>query len=241
MKKYDEEAAVAAVARAVKSFYERVISSMDGLDIKKMMRRKNPYLYKVKGVVKASEIVEATLSAFVSSSEETVFGNTFFEPIALAVSGGEKALAKGIDILVNDKESNTMTVYAVKSGTSVYNSDSKEKQAQNFLLAQKLAKQAKARFVAYVGYCYGKKKNKETPHIYQEIAGKSFWEELTGRADFYLKLIDYIGETPQAHIQSFQASYDKAYNRLLRDFVINFCSEDGAIDWARLVRFNSGD
>lgn len=236
-----EAKAIKAVANAIETFYERVIASMDKLDIKGVMKRKNPYLYKVKGVCKASEIVEATLAAFVSSSEETVFGNTFFEPLALAVSGGEKALAKGIDLIVTDKASNTVTVYAVKSGTSVYNSDSKAKQEQNFLLARTLAKQSKARFVAYVGYCYGRKRSQATPHIYQELVGKAFWAELTGDPDFYLKIIDYIGETPQTYLQAFRQSYDKAYNRLLRDFVCEFCADDGSINWERLVRFNSGD
>ena len=51
----------------------------------------------------AAEIVDSVLTAFVSSSEETIFGNCFFEPIAIAASGGNKALAEGIDIMIQNK------------------------------------------------------------------------------------------------------------------------------------------
>lgn len=94
---YDEQAVVQAIANALDIFYSTLIDKIDGLDIKKVMKRKNPYLYRAKAMQSASEIVESVLNAFVTSSEETIFGNCFFEPIAIAASGGNKALAEGID------------------------------------------------------------------------------------------------------------------------------------------------
>ena len=64
----------------------------------------------------ATEIVDSVLTAFVSSSEETIFGNCFFEPIAIAASGGNKALAEGIDIMIQNNETNTISAIAVKVG-----------------------------------------------------------------------------------------------------------------------------
>lgn len=141
-------------------------------------------------VINVRGYVESVLSAFVTSSEETIFGNCFFEPIAIAVSGGNKALAEGIDLMIQDAESNTIYAIAVKSGPSVFNADSKKRQEQNFMAAAKLAQQAKARYEAYIGYCYGKKKDsgKGKPKMYQELAGKQFWTELTGDEKFYIKI-----------------------------------------------------
>lgn len=48
-----------------------------------------------------------------------------FEPIAIAASGGNKALAEGIDIMIQNNETNTISAIAVKSGPSVFNADSK--------------------------------------------------------------------------------------------------------------------
>lgn len=191
----------------------------------------------------AAEIVESVLTAFVSSSEETIFGKCFFEPIAIAVSNGNKALAEGIDIMIQDKEENVMYAIAVKSGTSVFNADSKKRQEQNFMAAAKLAQQAKARYEAYVGYSYGKKKEsgRAKPKIYQELAGKKFWTKLTGDEEFYKKIITYMGALPEQYVAQYQESYNKAANRLVREFSNIFCKDDGSIDWEKLVEFNSGD
>lgn len=184
--------------------------------------------------------MDSVLTAFVSSNEETIFGNCFFEPVAITASNGNKALAEGIDIMLQDNETNTI---AVKSGPSVFNADSKKKQEQNFMAASKLAQQAKARYEAYIGYCYGKKKDsgRGKPKIYQELARKNFWWKLTGEEDFYIKLIEYMGDLPEKYVARFQESYIKASNRLVREFSNNFCAEDGSIDWEKLVKFNSGE
>lgn len=144
---YDEKAVVHAIAKALENFYGSLIEKIDDLDIVKVMKRKNPYLYRAKAMQNASEIVDSVLSAFVSSSEETIFGNCFFEPIAIAASGGNKALAEGIDIMVEKSDLNIIYAVAVKSGPSVFNADSKKRQEQNFIAASKLAQQAKARYI----------------------------------------------------------------------------------------------
>ena len=240
---YDEKEVVKAIASALETFYASLIEKIDQLDIEKIMKRKNPYLYRAKAMQNASEIVESVLTAFVSSSEETIFGNCFFEPIAIAVSGGNKALAEGVDLMIEDKDENTIYAVAVKSGPSVFNADSKKRQEQNFIAASKLAQQAKARFEAYIGYCYGKKKEsgRGKPKMYRELAGKNFWTELTGDEEFYKKIITFMGTLPEQYVESYHKSYDKASNRLVREFANKFCAEDGSIDWEKLVEFNSGD
>lgn len=240
---YNEEEVIQAIAKALETFYSSLIEKIDGLDIVKIMKRKNPYLYRAKAMENASEIVENVLSAFVTSSEETIFGNCFFDPLAIAASGGNKALAEGIDIMVQDNDSNTIYAVAVKSGPSVFNADSKKRQEQNFMAASKLARQAKARYEAYIGYGYGKKKEsgRGKPKMYRELAGKEFWAELTDDNEFYLKIIRFMGELPEQYVAAYKESYNKAFNRLVREFSNQFCQEDGSIDWEKLVEFNSGD
>lgn len=240
---YDEKEVVQAIATALETFYGTLIQKIDGLNIQKVMKRKNPYLYRAKAMENASEIVESVLTAFVSSSEETIFGNCFFEPIAIAASGGNKALAEGIDIMIQNNEENVISAIAVKSGPSVFNADSKKRQEQNFTAASKLAQQAKARYVAYIGYCYGKKKDsgRGKPKMYQELAGKQFWQAITGDEEFYKKIITYMGTLPEKYVAEYKESYNKAANRLVREFSNSFCKEDGSIDWEQLVEFNSGD
>lgn len=238
---YDEQAIVESIATALDSFYTNLIKKIDSLDIAAIMKRKNPYLFRAKAMNGAAQIIDAILAAFVSSSEETIFGNVFFEPIATAAAQGQKALAEGIDIMV--ERDNSIYAIAVKSGPSVFNADSRKKQEQNFLAAGKLAQQAKKRFVPIVGYGYGKKRTSGhgRPKFYLELAGKDFWTELTGDQEFYIKLIRFMDKLPEKYIELFDISYQKALNRLVREFTQEFCYDDGGINWEKLVRFNSGD
>lgn len=231
-----------AIAQALEAFYQSLLEKIDAIDIDKIMKRKNPYLYRAKAMENAAQIVESVLSATISSSEETIFGNCFFEPVAIAASGGSKSLAEGVDILIDDKAGNTLYAIAVKSGPSVFNADSKKRQAENFNAAGKKAQQAKSRYVPIIGYCYGRKRasGNGRPSIYQELAGQEFWQELTGDKDFYLKIIRYMGKEPEKYVEEYRVSYSKASNRLVKEFTQRFCETDGSINWDKLVQFNSG-
>ena len=156
---YDEKAVFEAVGNALTDFYTALTRTLDNIDVDKILKRKNPYLYRAKGINSAGQIVDGILAAYISSSEETVFGNCFFEPIAIVVSGGQKAVTEGVDITV-DKD-NTIYSIAVKSGTSVFNADSRKRQEQNFQSAQKRAQQARKAYLPVVGYGYGKKKPRQ--------------------------------------------------------------------------------
>lgn len=128
----------------------------------------------------ASEIVEEILRAHVSSSDETLFGNVFFEPLAkwsaehcnpdatVTTSDGE-----GVDITMNNAE--IVRPIAVKSGVNVFNAASKKKQGENFTtLNRRLAKMA-LRFDPVVGYCYGRKKQNPNSKLnFREVAGQEF-------------------------------------------------------------------
>ncbi len=238
----NHEAVEQAIAKALEEFYHSLLAKIDTININDIMKKKNPYLYRAKAIQNASELVESVLSATVSSSEETIFGNCFFEPLAIAASGGNKALAEGVDIMVEDKANNIIYAIAVKSGTSVFNADSKKRQEQNFNAARKLAQQAKAVYEPIIGYSYGKKRStgRGKPTIYKELAGQDFWKELTGDSEFYIKIINYMGKKPEMYLEKYRESYNKASNRLVKQFTENFCDEDGSINWDKLVKFNSG-
>ena len=237
---YDENEVYKAVGEALTTFYTSLSKTLETIDLDKILKRKNPYLYRAKGISSAGQIVDGILSAYVSSSEETIFGNSFFETIAIVLSGGQKAVTEGIDITV-DKD-NTIYSIAVKSGTSVFNADSRKRQEQNFQSAQKRAQQAHKAFFPVVGYGYGKKKSvKGKEKFYQELAGKDFWEWFTGDPTFYTKIITYMGTRPDEYAKAFEDAYANAENRMVRDFTIKFCKEDGSIDWDKLIVFNSGD
>ncbi|RAP19368.1 hypothetical protein C2W59_01152 [Bacillus pumilus] len=226
------------VDELLNNFYQRRIEKINKLKLKDALSRKNPYLYKATGYEDASEIVKEILSAFMSSSDEGIFGDAFFEPLAEAVSGGSVSDAEGVDVTKDLPD--VYQAIAVKSGTNVFNADSRKKQLENFRkLKQRVVKRHK-RFEAIIGYGYGKKYNISQIYDIIEMAGQVFWEELTGDAEFFIKIVDLMKDKPQKHLPEYQKSFDAAVNRFTRDFIDEFCCEDGTIDWKKLLVFNSG-
>lgn len=235
----DEAALEAKVAELLDDFYRRRIERISSLKLKDTLKRKNPYLYRALGVQQAAQIVTEILTAYVASSDEGIFGDAFFEPLAKFVSGGEVSPSEGVDIAV-ETETHYKAI-AVKSGPSVFNAQSRRRQAQDFRsLRNRLFKLGKA-FDPVVGYAYGNKRQRMGADTeFRELAGQAFWQELTGDPDFYLKIIRLMKDKPQQHLQEYQQAFDAAVNRFTKEFIDEFCFEDGSIDWEKLTAFNSG-
>ncbi|GAC1381939.1 MAG: hypothetical protein NVSMB33_08920 [Ktedonobacteraceae bacterium] len=106
------------------------MKKLSDLKLRDVLRKKNPYLFRAIGLQKVSEIVTQILTAYMSSSDETIFGDAFFEPIVKLCSGGVVSPSKGVDVAIE-----TATVYkaiSVKSGPNIFNSSQSEKQDQEF-------------------------------------------------------------------------------------------------------------
>lgn len=227
------------IRRSLDDFYQRRLRKLSELKLSAVLRKKNPYLLKAVGVQKASEIVEEILKAYMSSSDETIFGDAFFEPIAKICSGGTVAPSEGVDVAIE-----TDTLYkavAVKSGPNIFNASQAKRQDQEFKsLGSRLLKLHK-RFDPLLGHGYGRKFSEPTKdRTYRIRSGQAFWEELTGEPDFYLKIIDLMSNAATEHRVAFAEEWNKAINRFEHDFLLNFGNDDGSINWHKLVRFNSG-
>lgn len=225
------------IGRLLDEFYRRRMEKINGLQLKNTLKRKNPYLYRAIGTEKASEIVEGLLSAYMSSSDEGIFGDAFFEPLAKFASQGVVSPSEGVDVAVETE--NKYTAIAVKSGTNVFNSQSKGKQVLEFKSLEARLRKLQKQFDPLVGYCYGRKLKSSNTN-FRELAGQAFWEEITGDEDFYLKIIRLMKEKPQQHAVEYKAAFAAATNRFTAEFIKDFCNEDGTINWDKLTEFNSG-
>ena len=227
------------IKKYLDEFYARRIAKLSGLNLTEALDKKNPYLFRAKGVQQASEIVSELLQAYISSSDESIFGDAFFEPIAKAVSGGQAGGGEGVDII--KETDHGITVYAVKSGANWGNADQWNRQRQNFQALQNRLRKLHKAFDPVMGYGYGRRNtDPKGSRNYRQRSGQAFWEELTGDSDFYLKLIRLMKRYPQEHRVRYQVEWRKAVNRFEREFLNNFSTPDGDINWEKLVEFNSG-
>jgi hypothetical protein len=235
----DTEELEALIGRCLGVFYERRVQKITQLNLRIVLSRKNPYLFRALGIQKASEIVERLASDYIASSDESLFGDAFFEPIAMVASGGSVSDAEGVDFTVESED--TYTAVAMKSGPNPYNASQKKRQSDEFLAVQKRLYRIHKEFDPVLGHGYGRV-NRSNPSLnYRDSSGQVFWREITGDPNFYLKLIGLMKDAPANHRREYQPKWDATINRFTAEFIRDFCLDDGSIDWEGLVRLVSAE
>jgi hypothetical protein len=223
-------------------FHKTRLKCLSDLELKKLLS-KNPYLFKAKNINKAGDLIESLLDAFLSSSEEKIFGD-FLESLAIFIanttSGGFKSGISGLDLeIVRD---NTHYLISIKSGTNWGNAAQHKKLKQDFEIAMKRIKQIdkSCNIQAILGICYGKTK---TSFIngYWKLVGQNFWYFISEDKNLYKEIIEPIGFKAKEHNDNFNQGKAEIINRFTKSFIEIFCSETGKIDWEKLVEFNSGN
>jgi len=245
MKKLNLKSVTQYVEKNIGDFHQRRLDKVNGIKLKEVLKSKNPYLFKAKNVSSASEIVEGILNAYLSSSEEGIFGN-WLERLAIFINDsvyqGRKAGIEGID-LDFDKDGNRYLV-SIKSGPNWGNDSQVKKMIDQFDTARKrLATSGnKGSIICVNGCCYGKSREQseyKSKGNYFKMCGQRFWDFISGEPDLYIKIIDPLGHEATEKNEEFKKSYANLLNRLTKEFLTDFCNDDGSIDWEKLLIFNS--
>ena len=231
------------VNSTIENFHHRRLQILFELTLKQLVR-KNPYLFRAKNITKASELIEGTLDAFLSSSEEKLFGD-FLEDLAVFIAGktinGHKSTAPGMDL--EFEKDGIYHVVSIKSGPNWGNSSQHKRLATDFSDAEKRLRQSfHVKTVQKVlGICYGKVKTTFTKGGYLKVVGQNFWTLISNDPNLYIDIIEPIGYKAREHNESYHQERGKISNRLTRDFIEQFCDETGSIDWPKVLKANSGN
>lgn len=227
----------------IQRFHSRRLERLSQLSLKDLIL-KNPYLFRAKNVNRASELIEQTMAAFLSSSEEKIFGD-FLESLALFVAqqsstNAHKSATSGLDLEFS--KNGVYYVVSIKSGPNWGNSSQHSKLEEDFKKAQIRLRQAsvKLNVVPVLGICYGKSKSVWTRGGYLKLVGQNFWALISGEKDFYIQIVEPVGYRAKEHNERYLLEKDRIANKLTRDFIEHFCDEQGQIDWVSLVKANSG-
>jgi len=220
------------------TFHEAKLRSIKELKLDKLLRRKNPYLFKAKNVRTSEEFIKNIVNAHLSSQEETMFGN-FLERLAQFVCkkifGGNKTPGEDLDL--DFTRDGIRYLVSIKSGPNWGNSQQIKKMKENFKKAKIII--GSQNVVCVNGCCYGRNRN-ENKGDYVKKCGQSFWDFITGDLEFYKKIIEPLGHKAKERNEEFRNEYSMLINRFSKQFMDNFCKENGQIDWEKLVEFNSG-
>lgn len=241
MKKLNMHDVSQYVENNIGTFHEKRIQSLDNLKLEKVLKRKNPYLFKAKYVLTADQIVRGIVDAHISSNEETIFGD-WLEGLALFINSkvydGRKSGITNIDLEFDYKK--TRYIVTIKSGPNWGNSSQIAKMVSDFKTAKKTLRtsNSKMNIIAVNGCCYGIDNQPDKGHYYK-YCGQRFWEFISGEPNLYTELIEPLGHKAKERNDDFLKSYSQMINKFTKEFTTNFCCEDGAIDWNKLVKLNS--
>ncbi len=241
MKPIDLNDVIKYVEDTIGIFHEKRISNLDTLSLSKVLKRKNPYLFRAKHVLTSEEIVKGLVDAHISSNEETIFGD-WLEGLAIFINnkiyGGWKSGIQGIDLEFD--YDNIRYIVNIKSGPNWGNSSQISKMKSDFKTAQRILRtsNSKLNIVCVNGCCYGRD-NKSDKGDYYKYCGQNFWEFISGNKSLYTNIIEPLGHKAKERNDDFINAYSNRINMFTLEFGNMFFDSNGAIDWKNLVEFNS--
>lgn len=224
------------VANNIGTFHLSRLQKLETLQLKQILKRKNPYLFKAKNILTAQDLIKNLTDAYLSSQEETIFGD-FLEGLAIficsKVFNGKKSAAEGIDL--EFKREQTKYIVSIKSGPNWGNSGQIARMRYNFKKARRII--GTGNIVAVNGCCYGRD-NRPNKGDYFKFCGQKFWEFISENKDLYVQIIEPLGHKAREKNEEFLEAYSKLINKFTFEFGKEFCTE-GKINWQALVKFNS--
>lgn len=241
MKKLNLKDVSQYVEQNIETFHRKRIQSLDDLKLSKVLKRKNPYLFKAKYVLTAEQIIRGIVDAHISSNEETLFGD-WLEGLAIFINNkvyqGYKSGITGIDL--EFQKDDVRYIVTIKSGPHWGNSRQIAEMKASFKTAKRTLRTSNSHLniTAVNGCCYGSDNNPDKGD-YFKYCGQRFWEFISGNPNLYTEIIEPIGYKAKEKNEDFIQLYSQMINKFTREFSIRFCKENGEIDWQNLVRFNS--
>lgn len=244
----------------VTPFYNKRLAYLHKMTLAKVIRRKNPYLLKAKNLASPDELVRSIVDAFLSSQEETMFGN-LLESFAVYVSGklygGFKSKRASLDL--EFERDSKYYIVGIKSGTNWGNADQIAVMKSNFKLARIALREAgiKNEIVAVNGCIYGKDNvplkdkrrtrvggvmtviDEEPDKVYYKYAGQDFWHFISGDDMLYREIIKPIAQEARERDETFKRTYNGKVNEMSLEFGNHFLTEVGQIDWLKLIDYVS--
>jgi activator of 2-hydroxyglutaryl-CoA dehydratase len=232
------------VKNNIQKFHDSRLENLEKTDLKGLLRKKNPYLFKAKNIETAQELIESLLNAKLSSSEEEIIG-AFLEELSIFVASrtlnAHKSASRGIDF--EYQMNGTHYLVSVKSGENWGNSSQWKALEGDFKTALRILSQSEhgRNVKCYLGISYGKTKPTLKKGIINQVSGQAFWHMISGRKSFYKDIVEPIGYKARQHNQAFGKKKAKLINKLTREFANDFCDKQGSIVWDNVVEFNSGN
>lgn len=225
------------VEKHIDDFNMKRLEKIQALSVRALLQRKNPYLFVARNVQDAEELATLLISATLSSSEETQFGQTL-ENIAIDVCseafGGVKSAATGIDLeFVRDERRH---IVSIKSGPAWGNSSQISKMRTDFRTAKATIRQGNPSAIveAVNGCCYGR--TDRDYGDYRKVCGIAFWELVSGEPDMSYRLMESLSNEAA---NGWSTDVDDATERIVEELETDWTNSQQELDWRFILNHNS--
>ena len=203
----------------------------------KIIRRKNPFLFRIRTNEDASQFADTAIAAYLSSSEETLFGKVIEDIAAVVCSHGRDGRKSGIaKIDLEYDEGLQRTLVQVKSGPNWGNSMQRDSLIRAFNAANTVLRQGGLTPVCIEGISYGKSERRDLgTHL--RLTGDEFWDEISNSQGTGLNVMRLIGEHAGNGLYDLRAQAKVAMVRYLHETGI---AVNGEMHWERLLALVMG-
>lgn len=224
----------------IDDYHAKRAAKFDDLTLKRMLKRKNPYMFRAHNIQSVSEFADALLAAHISSSDESIFGQ-FLEDLAVFICGetfgGRKSAATGVDL--EFERDGTYYLVAIKSGPNWANSSQWAQLRRNLDSAVTVIRQNRHTSppLGVCGMCYGDRRSSSFG-THRKVYGQNFWSLISGLDDLYLTIIQPLEYRAKEHNDVYLAALNRVRNQFMADISTEFLI-DGQLDWPGIVSFCS--
>ncbi len=238
------------------SFHAKRLATVKNKKLDDVLKRKNPYLFRAKNQT-VIQLVYGIMDAFLSSQEETLFGD-FLEGVAVFVACREFDAHKpnpdelrGVDLLLH--KGTRRYIIEIKSGPNWGNYSQVQRMLTHFKEASEIlqTQYPNQEIVAVNGCMYGKdRKPLKTGKLkaagrsdeivqYWKFCGQDFWYFISNSKELYTDIIRPLGHRSKQRNGEFLEAYDNFINNLVYEFLSKYRNQDGSVAWERLTEFVS--
>ncbi len=229
------------IVRKMAEFYESKLTLIQSVQFEDILQNFTFHWFHNENMSSGQDFVVKLLELTLRPQEDFLF-EALLKQVAIFVTSkmyhGYQSSLTGIDLEFQKQETHYFAKIRLNNQQLSFSKASLKadfEHAKETLLAQNqnLAIQP------IIGTCYGNSKTILTKNGVLKLYGQSFWHFLSGDVDFYIRMMKSIGQGAKKHAYVLGNHKEYLINRLIFQFIKQFCLPHGTIDWEKLLQLNS--
>ncbi len=231
------------VSKQANQFFQQRINVLEYLTLPQIISG-NPYLLTFSGhrLFDASCLIEMWLGTTLLANDTLLF-DKFLENTAIFLFTHLfqwRKLSQTEQVIALETPQNLQVAYVKARVNSVTPLSTRDSIEALRIHARHLEKTSKKSVQSIFGICWGADESVNLQD-FRIISGRSFWSLIANGARLFDEILATLSASTSKHSEIYEPKKAATLNKLTREFIERFCDTEGAIDWTRLVEFNSGN